>query len=94
MPFSTGKDKTGGRKIGTPNKTTADLKSRIKSLMDQHFDTIQHDLEKLEPKERVAAYMRFLEYVLPKQRESKLDLSTLTDHQLDEILEIAINKLT
>lgn len=93
MTFVKGKQKTGGRKRGTPNKTSADLKTRILDLVGQQFEVILKDLELLEPKERVAAYMKFLEYVLPKQRETKLDLSSLTDDQIEELLERAMNKI-
>jgi hypothetical protein len=85
--------KTGGRTAGTPNKVTSDLKSRIAALMDEQFDTITTDLEQLEPKDRVTAYLKLLEYVLPKQREQKIDLSTLTDEQIDDLLNKALNKL-
>lgn len=93
MQFEKGKPKTGGRQAGTPNKATSDVKSKIAALIDEHFDTIKGDLEVLEPKERVTAYLKFLEYVLPKQREQKIDLSTLTDEQVDELLAKALSKL-
>ena len=85
--------KTGGRTTGTPNKVTSDLKNRIATLIDDRFDAISSDLELLEPKDRVTAYLKFLEYILPKQREQKIDLSTLTDEQIDDLLNKAITKL-
>ena len=85
--------KTGGRTAGTPNKVTSDLRSRIATLIDEQFDTVAADLDELEPKDRVTAFLKFLEYVLPKQREQKIDLSALTDEQIDDLLNKAINKL-
>jgi hypothetical protein len=85
--------KTGGRKAGTPNKATANIKARISTLIDERFDSISGDLNELEPKERVTAYLKFLEYVLPKQREQKIDFSLLTDEQIDELLNKALSKL-
>ncbi|WP_288428942.1 hypothetical protein [uncultured Spirosoma sp.] len=85
--------KTGGRAAGTPNKANAHLKERIHALIEDRFDTIVADLETLEPKERVAAFLKFLEYVLPKQREQRIDLSTLSDEQIDDLLNKALNKL-
>lgn len=93
MPFKKGKVKTGGRKAGSGNRTTTDIKSKIAALIDNHFETIQGDLEDLEPKDRVTAYLKFLEYVLPKKREDKIDLSTLTDAEIDELLNKALNKI-
>jgi len=85
--------KTGGRKAGAPNKTTAEIKSRIAALIDEQFDAISSELDELDPKERVTAYLKFLEYVLPKQREQKIDLSMLTDAQIDDLLNKALSKL-
>ena len=93
MPFETGREKTGGRKSGSTNRTSTDIKSKIAALIDDQFDTIQADLETLEPKDRVSAYLKFMEYVLPKQREQKIDLSTLTDEQIDDLLDKALAKI-
>ena len=93
MKFEKGHEKKGGRQAGTPNKASADLKGRIAALMDEQFDAIAADLELLEPKDRVTAYLKFLDYVLPKQREQKIDLSTLTDEQIDDLLNKAMAKL-
>jgi hypothetical protein len=93
MQFEKGHPKRGGRQAGTPNRNTADLKSRIGALLDSQFDTVVSDLEQLEPKDRVTAYLKFLEYALPKQREQKIDLSTLTDAQINDLLDKALNKL-
>ncbi|GAB3019040.1 hypothetical protein [Spirosoma pulveris] len=93
MKFEKGREKTGGRQPGSPNKVSTDIRSKITSLIDNQFDKIQADLETLEPKDRVAAYLKFMEYVLSKQREQKIDLSTLTDEQVDDLLNKAMAKL-
>ena len=93
MAFEKGRDKTGGRQPGSTNRATTDIKSKIAALIDDQFDSIQADLETLEPKDRVTAYLKFLEYVLPKKREQRVDLSTLTDEQIDDLLNKALNKL-
>ncbi|WP_185155472.1 hypothetical protein [Rudanella paleaurantiibacter] len=72
--FQKGRTKTGGRKAGIGNKIDAKLKERIAELVEGQFDNIVADLAELEPKDRVAAYQRFLEYVIPKQREQKTDV--------------------
>ncbi|GAB2554330.1 hypothetical protein [Spirosoma areae] len=96
MKFEKGKPKTGGRKRGHPNKVTTDIKSRIAALIDEQFETIHADLEALEARERVTAYLKFLEYVLPKQREQKIDLATrldgLSDAQLNELINQILSK--
>lgn len=93
MKFEKGHKKAGGRKAGTPNKATTDIKTKIAALIDTRFDAISDDLEQLDPKDRVAAYLKFMEYVLPKQREQRIDLSALSDEQIDELLNKALAKL-
>ncbi|GAB3639712.1 hypothetical protein [Spirosoma arcticum] len=93
MSFEKGREKTGGRKAGSTNRTSSEIKSKIAALIDDQFDMIQADLETLEPKDRVSAYLKFMEYVLPKQREQKIDLSTLTDEQIDDLLDKALAKI-
>jgi hypothetical protein len=39
----------GHKTAGTPNKLTANLKSRIAALLDTQFDTVIEDLDALEP---------------------------------------------
>lgn len=58
--------KYGGRKKGTPNKDTKELRERVSDLIDNNFDRIQADLDQLEPKERLDFLVKLLEYGLPK----------------------------
>lgn len=82
-----------GRPKGVPNKMTADLKSRIAQIVENGFEAIETDLEALEAKERLNVYLRLLEYLLPKQRETKVDVSSLTDNEVEELLNKALNKV-
>lgn len=85
--------KTGGRVKGTPNRLTQDLRSRIAQIVENGFEVIETDLETLEAKDRITAYLKLLEYILPKQRETKIDISNLTDEEVDELLNKALNKI-
>lgn len=82
-----------GRPKGVPNKMTADLKSRIAQIVENGFETIESDLEALEAKDKVNAYLKFLEYLLPKQRETKIDVSSLSDDEVEELLNKALNRI-
>lgn len=57
--------KTGGRMKGTPNKTTAEIRQIFTDLLCHNIDTLQTDLEALEPRDRVKALMDISRYVLP-----------------------------
>jgi hypothetical protein len=82
--------KTGGRTKGTPNRTTKELKELIHNIVEVQLDTIEEDLKDLEPKDRLNILLKLVEYVLPKQREQKIDFSNLSDAEIDEL----INRIT
>lgn len=82
-----------GRPKGVGNKLNNDLKSRIAQIVENGFEAIETDLEALEAKDRITAYLKLLEYILPKQRETKIDISNLTDEEVDELLDKALNKI-
>ncbi len=67
------RQKTGGRKKGTPNKDTRELRERISDLIDMHFDKLSDDLLSLQPKERIEAMTKLLEYSLPKLQRVEVD---------------------
>ena len=87
-----GTPKTGGRKKGTPNKVTTDVKTWLAGLIDNNRKQVEDDLSQLEPKERIMIFERLLQYVVPKQQavSAQIDLNTLSDEQLNTI----INELT
>jgi len=64
--------KTGGRKSGTPNKITKDLRERVNDFLSDNWDNLQDDFEQLEPKERVNFYEKLLQYGLPKMQHTQL----------------------
>ena len=55
---------------GKPNRTTSELREMIMALLERNVTQIQKDLEALEPKERVNAWLKLLEFQLPKPRET------------------------
>lgn len=95
MPFQKGKEKTGGRTKGTPNKVTEDLREKVSHILESQYETILKDLNKLEPKDRINIWIKLLEYALPKLQRSETKLkpsdnspyADWTDEQIDEELE-------
>ena len=92
--------KTGGRKKGTQNKVTKDLRQRITDLLEKNFERIESDFNKLGSEKRLIVLERYLKYCLPPlqslnvQAEIKSQLETLTDEQLTDLAEkiISLNK--
>lgn len=65
MANTTGK-KYGGRRKGTPNKKTEELRARVETLIDDNWKKLQVDIQELTSKERVDTIVKLLEYSLPK----------------------------
>ena len=83
-----------GRPRGVPNKITADIKTRIAQIVDKGFGKIESDLEALEGKQRIEVYLRLLEFIVPKApRETKIDISSLSDVQVEELINYALTKM-
>lgn len=81
-----GRGRLGGRKKGTPNKVTSNLREWINALIDSNREQIESDLKELEPKDRLMVLERLLSYVLPKMQnvDTSLNFDGLTDEQLNK----------
>lgn len=77
-----------GRKPGTPNKATKDLRQWINRFIDSQTEQIQKDWQQLEPKDRIVMFERLLKYALPTLQATSLttDLEKLSDEDLDRIV--------
>lgn len=63
------RDKTGGRKIGTPNRNTAETRNFIQNIINNELTFIEDLMLELTPKERVDAVIKLLPYIVPKTSE-------------------------
>lgn len=91
--------KTGGRKAGTPNKTTTETKVVLQKVLSTEIDKLGALLKKLEPIERVNVIAKLLPYILPKTSEVKAEIkadiqtgSNLTPEERDKRIEELIAK--
>lgn len=58
-------NKGGGRKKGSPNRATADVRKFLNELILENQDQIRKDFEQLEPKERIRFMIELAKIVLP-----------------------------
>lgn len=58
--------KTGGRKAGTPNKITSELRETLKGILSRELDTIQATLDNLPAKDRLEVVLKLMPYCMPK----------------------------
>ena len=82
MPFQKGRERTGGKKKGTPNKVTQDHRDLINKLISSP-EKLLKDLEQLEPKERIDATIKLLEFTTPKQ--SRVETQITADVSVNSI---------
>jgi hypothetical protein len=75
MKFKKG-NKLGGRKKGSKNKATTEIRERFRVLLDNNLDTLQDDLNSLEPKDRVRALLDLSQYVVSKLKSTEITTDT------------------
>lgn len=71
MKFNSNSGKLAGKKSsrkGIPNKSSKELKTALKSLLEQNIDNLQSDIDKLEPKERLDVLLKLANFVLPRMK--------------------------
>jgi hypothetical protein len=58
--------KYGGRKVGTPNKVSSELKEVLSSYSLNEFKYLNANIERLTLSERLVFFLKVLPFVLPK----------------------------
>lgn len=67
--------KTGGRKAGTPNKITGEIKEVLSEFLQKEINSLPEYFSAIEPKERLEVIAKLLPYILPRQQQF-LDLES------------------
>ena len=77
-----------GRPVGSVNKVTANLRNRINDFLNDNWEQMQVDFDKMDPKERLMFYEKLLQYGLPRLQATQLtsDIEKITDEQLEYII--------
>ena len=65
MANTTGQ-KHGGRKKGTPNRLTRELRTILKDVLYQEMEQLEERLNDLDPKDRMQIILKLMPYVFPK----------------------------
>lgn len=75
MGRAKGLPKTGGRKKGTPNKMTVEVKSCIKKMLESYTggNKFMEDFNALSPKDRLFLAERLMNYVVPKMQSVSVE---------------------
>jgi hypothetical protein len=75
-----------GRKAGTPNKATKDIRDAFTLLIENNLSKLQEDINGLAPKERVKLLLDMAQFVVPKLRS--IDLQS----DIEETITIDFNE--
>ena len=78
MANTTGQ-KHGGRKKGTPNRLTRELRTILKDVLYQEMEQLEERLNDLDPKDRMHIILKLMPYVFPKV----MDVQSTKDEPLD-----------
>ena len=83
MPFKPGHNLSKGRPKGAFNKSTETIKRSISMLLENNIDTVQSDLDEMQPRDRVNALLQFMKFVVPTQKAIELD-TKVSEEELNE----------
>jgi hypothetical protein len=83
MPFKEGNNMGRGRPKGASNKSTETIKRSISMLLENNIDTVQSDLDEMQPRDRVNALLQFMKFVVPTQKAIELD-TKVSEEELNE----------
>lgn len=76
-----------GRKKGSPNKSTAEIKEIITRVVGNQLELLESDLTKIRkqsPARAAEIYMKMVDYVLPKQ--TKIDIEGEINHKVEKVV--------
>lgn len=82
----TGQKKVGGRKKGTPNKTTQITRKLINDVAEGMLPQVLRDIKDLEPAERVKVFIKLCEFCISKPQTVSLDMAVEKERTIEDKL--------
>jgi hypothetical protein len=79
-----------GRKKGTPNKSTEQLRALVQAFIELNWQRVQKDFDAMKPGERLAFLNSLLRHVLPEP----MTFEKLSEDQLKQLHEYLLKKYT
>ena len=84
MPFERGKSgNPDGRKKGTPNRTTEEVRQALLKLLDENLDQLRKDLKTMKPRDRATILITLAKHCTPPA----MNPERLTEEQLLQIIQ-------
>ncbi len=85
MANTTGQ-KFGGRKAGTPNKVTKNLKGLVYAFLESNIKNLQEQYDQLNPSDKLDFFQKLLKFAVPTQTASRIDFEKMSEEDLDNII--------
>jgi hypothetical protein len=76
-----------GRKAGTPNKTTTQIKESFQILLEDNLEQLREDILSLEPKERLKFMLQLATFIIPRMKSIQVNDTS------EETIEINFNEV-
>ena len=85
----------GGRRPGTSNRITGDLRQFFEDFIRQNAGRLQQDFNKLSAKDRILFIEKLAKFVIPSMQavELKTGIDKLSDQQIDDIFDRIMNQI-
>jgi hypothetical protein len=64
-----------GRPKGAVNRTTTEIRNLFNELLSANLENIQNDIDKLDPKDRIAVLLKLSDFVIPKLQSTKMEIA-------------------
>lgn len=85
--FKKGRQKTGGRKKGTPNKMTVTIREQLKKAIEPFLNDMENTINDIvEPKDKVDAIAKILPFIIPKYQSTTINDDSKRNITLEEYL--------
>lgn len=97
QPFIKGMKKKGGRKIGSVNRTTAEIKQAFQLLVDNNVDKMGDWLDRIaqdNPEKAIKIIIDLSEFIIPKLSRGAVEVEQTNSIDLRDKLFPSIEELT
>jgi hypothetical protein len=84
MAFKIGNKKGLGRKPGSTNKSTTEVRKAFQDLVESNLEQLAKDLADLEPKDRIKSILELSRFILPTLKA--VDIQTDTNDIFEPVI--------
>lgn len=89
-PAGDGKGRLGGRKKGTPNKVTGDMREALRKALEGYVDKIPEYIEAIkDPKDKIDALAKMFPYVMPRLNNIDFEMKAKDGSKVGVFVEFA-----